>query len=360
MLRAIDLSELALGRTSPNPIVGAVVLDAAGAVVGEGYHHAAGQPHAEVEALTVAGEQARGGTVVATLEPCRAQGRVGACTDALIAAGVGRVVYAVPDPTAEQGGGAAVLRDAGIDVEGEVERARAESSNEAWLAAVRNGRPFGTVKLATSLDGRVAAGDGSSRWITSAPARADAHRLRDHSDAVVVGISTVLADDSHLTTRIDDELAARQPLRVVVDSTAKLPLDARVLDGAAPTLVATTDAADATRLAALREKAEVVVLPASADGHTDVPALLGHLASRGVVSVLVEGGPILAGAFGDQRLVDRLVVYVAPVVLGGEGRPAFAGHGAATIADAWRLRLDSVDRIGPDVKLVARPAAGGA
>ncbi|HVF04696.1 MAG TPA: bifunctional diaminohydroxyphosphoribosylaminopyrimidine deaminase/5-amino-6-(5-phosphoribosylamino)uracil reductase RibD [Frankiaceae bacterium] len=355
MRRAIDLAASALGRTAPNPAVGCVLLSPTGEIVGEGRHVYADLLHAEAAALRAAGDAALGATAVVTLEPCARQGRTPSCARALVDAGVARVVYAVADPNPEQAGGADVLRAAGVDVEGGVLDAEAARGNEAWLLAVRARRPFVTWKFAASLDGRLAAADGTSKWITGPDARADVHRLRAEVDAVAAGISTVLADDPHLTVRDGDALAARQPLRVVVDSTARTPLGARVLDGAAPTLVACTERAPAERVAALREaKADVAVLPAADDGHTDVRALLAHLYERGVVHLLVEGGPKLAGTLVDERLVDRVVGYVAAVAI-GSGKPVLDNAGAPTIDAAWRLRLDDVAAFGNDVRLTWRP-----
>ena len=336
MRRAVALSAEALGRTAPNPTVGCVILSAAGEVVGEGSHLYAARDHAEVVALREAGDRARGGTAVVTLSPCTRNGRTSPCADALRDAGVARVVYAVADPTDPPTAG-----EAGPLAE---EAARV---NEAWLLAVREHRPFVTWKYAASLDGRVSAADGTSKWITGPAARADVHRLRSEVDAIAVGISTVLADDPHLTVRDGDALAARQPLRVVVDSAFRVPPTARVLDGAAPTLVATT-------VEPAETKAEYVVLPQAPDGHTDVRALLAHLYERGVRHLLVEGGPKLAGTLVDERLVDRVVGYVAPVAI-GSGKPALDNAGAPTIDAAWRLRLDDVTRIGDDVRLTWRP-----
>lgn len=337
MRRAVSLAESALGRTAPNPTVGCVILSADGEVVGEGCHLYADRDHAEVVALRAAGERARGGTAVVTLSPCASRGRTGPCADALRDAGVERVVYGVADPTQPPAFG-----EQGPLAE---EAARV---NEAWLLAVRERRPFVTWKYAASLDGRVSAADGSSKWITGPEARADVHRLRGEVDAVAVGISTVLADDPHLTVRSGDDLAPRQPLRVVVDSRFRVPATARVLDGAAPTLVATTvEPPPGT-------KAEHVVLPAAADGHTDVRALLADLYERGVRHLLVEGGPKLAGTFVDERLVDRVVGYVAPVAI-GSGRPLLDDAGAPTLDAAWRLRLDDVTTFGEDVRMTWRP-----
>ncbi|WP_037664477.1 bifunctional diaminohydroxyphosphoribosylaminopyrimidine deaminase/5-amino-6-(5-phosphoribosylamino)uracil reductase RibD, partial [Streptomyces aurantiacus] len=240
MRRALALATRGLGFTSPNPVVGCVVLDATGETVGEGYHQRAGGPHAEVHALRAAGEKARGGTAVVTLEPCNHTGRTGPCAQALLDAGIARVVYAVADPTPDATGGAATLRAAGVDVEPGLLAEEAETVNTAWLTSVRTGRPHVTWKYAATLDGRVAAADGSSRWITSAASRADVHRLRAECDAVVVGSGTQRADDPQLAVRGIE--GAAQPLRVVVDThgTAVRP-GARVLDDAAPTLVAVAE-----------------------------------------------------------------------------------------------------------------------
>jgi len=325
---ALAASSRVFGTTSPNPPVGAVALDPDGALVGSGASAPPGGPHAEVNALREAGERARGGTVAVTLEPCRHTGRTGPCTQALLAAGVRRVVVACPDPTKLAGGGAQELRAAGVEVvEGVLEDEAAHGPLEAWLTSQRTGRPYVTWKYAATLDGRSAAADGSSRWITGEPARADVHRLRAEVDAVLVGVGTVLADDPQLTVRTPDGAPqpGRQPLRVVLDRSGRTPSGARVHDGAAETLVL-----DLEPLAALAE-----------------------LQARGVVSVLLEGGPVLAGAFLRAGLVDRVVGYVAPALLGA-GPAALADAGVGTIKDAVRLRLDDVARLGDDVRLTLR------
>jgi diaminohydroxyphosphoribosylaminopyrimidine deaminase/5-amino-6-(5-phosphoribosylamino)uracil reductase len=331
MRRALQLSRGVLGRTSPNPPVGAVVLDRDGEPVGEGATAPPGGPHAEVAALLQAGTRAFGGTLVCTLEPCNHIGRTGPCTAAVVEAGLGRVAYAAADPTEPAGGGADVLAAAGIEVTaGLLAEEVGEGPLEAWLHAHRTGRPFVTWKYAATLDGRSAAADGSSRWITGEAARADVHRLRAEVDAVVVGIGTVLADDPALTVRPDP---GRQPLRVVLDSDGRTPPGARVRDDAAPTLLVT--AADVPR--------------------HDLGAVLALLAGRGVVSVLLEGGPTVAAAFLRAGLVDRVVGYVAPALLGA-GVPAVADLGLGTINEAIRLRLCEVARIGDDVRLTLRRA----
>lgn len=352
--RAVELSRAALGTTSPNPPVGAVVLDAGGRTVGEGWTRPPGDPHAEVVALAQAGDRARGGTAIVSLEPCRHTGRTGPCTQALLDAGVARVVVGCTDPTPDAGGGADRLREAGVDVEAGVLTDEVERGPlEAWLTSRVTGRPFVTWKYAATLDGRAAAADGTSRWITGEQARADVHRLRGEVDAVVAGVGTILADDPLLTTRPDP---GHQPLRVVVDSTGRTPLTARALSGPRPAVVAVragTPQADETDPA--RAYPNTLVLPGDDDGHVDLHELLRQLAAQhGVVSVLLEGGPTLAGSFVEQGLVDKVVGYVAPLLL-GDGPAALRHAGVGTIAAAHRLRLDDVAQIGADVRLVLRP-----
>jgi len=338
MRRAVALSASVGERTSPNPNVGAVVLDATGAVAGEGRHERAGGPHAEVVALAEAGEQARGGTVVVTLEPCAHTGRTPPCTAALLGAGVSRVVYAVADPTAVAAGGAARLAAAGVEVEAGVLASEAATANERWLTTVRTQRPFVLWKVATTLDGKVAAPDGTSRWITSAESRRDVHRLRAECDTVVAGAGTVAADDPQLTVRDEHgRPVADQPLRVVVDTHGRTSSGARVLDDAAPTWVATA--------------AELGKGP---DGRVDLAALLAALWQRDRRLVLLEGGPTLAGSFLRAGLVDRVVAYLAPTLL-GDGLAPLAGTGVTTLGDGVPLDITDVARVGPDVRVTARP-----
>jgi diaminohydroxyphosphoribosylaminopyrimidine deaminase/5-amino-6-(5-phosphoribosylamino)uracil reductase len=279
---------------------------------------------------------------VVTLEPCAHTGRTGPCTEALLAAGVSRVVYAVDDETSAAGGGAARLRAAGVDVESGALAPEAASANERWLTGVRLQRPFVVWKVAATLDGRVAAADGTSRWISGLESRRDAHRLRAECDAIVAGAGTVLADDPHLTVRDDaGRVAGEQPLRVVVDTHGRTPDTARVRDAAAPTWVATA--------------AELGHGP---HGGVDLVALLKSLWARDRTLVLLEGGPTLAGAFLRAGLVDRVVAYVAPLLL-GDGVPVLAGTGIATLADGVDLDIYDVRQLGPDVRLTARPRREG-
>jgi diaminohydroxyphosphoribosylaminopyrimidine deaminase/5-amino-6-(5-phosphoribosylamino)uracil reductase len=351
MQRAIFLASTELGRTGTNPVVGAVVLDRTGAVVGEGAHTGGpGHPHAEVLALTAAGPRAAGGTVVCSLEPCNHHGRTGPCSQALIDAGVARVVYAVEDPNAAAAGGAETLRRAGIDVESGLLAEVAERGNEAWLLSVRLGRPFVTWKYAAGLDGRSAAADGTSQWITSAESRADVHLLRGHADAVVAGIGTVLADDPSLTARTPQTLA-QQPLRVVIDTEGRTPANARVLGKGCLVLVGEGTVAG-------WPATEVVTVARDPAGRVDLAAALKALDARGLRHLFLEGGPTLAGGFLSAGLVDRVVAYLAPVLLGA-GRPALDEPGVATLAQAHRLRFDDIESIGPDVRIVARPVREG-
>jgi diaminohydroxyphosphoribosylaminopyrimidine deaminase/5-amino-6-(5-phosphoribosylamino)uracil reductase len=329
MARARELGAGALGSTSPNPPVGAVVLTADGDVAGEGATSPPGGPHAEVHALREAGERARGGTAVVTLEPCAHTGRTGPCAEALIDAGIARVVVAVPEPTELAVGGANRLREAGVEVVLGVEQEAAErGALAAWLTGVHERRPYVVWKVGATLDGRVAAADGTSRWITGETARAAVHRLRATCDAVLVGSGTVLADDPQLTVRDEHGRdVGRQPLRVVVDRRGRVPSGARVLDDAAPTHVSRAEG------------------PAG---------LLTELFERSVRRVLLEGGPELAAAFLRAGLVDEVVVHLAPKLLGAG--PSLVGDlGISTIGAALSLEVVDVTLLGSDVQVRLRP-----
>ncbi len=343
MRRAIRLATLGLGDTSPNPSVGAVILDASGRMVGQGRTAPAGGPHAEIVALRAAGDRARNGTAIITLEPCNHTGRTGPCTRALVAAGITRVVVAVRDPNPIAAGGLEMLRAAGVRVEQGVREAEARHGLRFWLTSVARGRPYVIWKYAATLDGRSAAADGSSRWITSAEARADVHELRGTVDAIIAGVNTVLVDDAHLTVRVQEGREAgerRRPLRVVVDSSGRTPGGARVLDPDAPTWIAT--AAD---------------VGTRADGRVDLPALLAALYARGIRGALLEGGPTLAGAFLRAGLIDEVIGYIAPKLLGA-GAAALGDAGITGIDAALDLEIIDVTRLGPDVRLTAVPKRG--
>lgn len=350
MRRAIDLAEAAVGVPNPNPAVGAVVLDRDGQVVGEGATAAIGGPHAEVVALSAAGVAARAGTIVVTLEPCNHQGRTGPCTRAIVEAGIARVVYSIDDPHGQAAGGAAQLRADGIDVAAGLLAEEARGALEPWLVATAERRPFVTWKYAATLDGRIAAADGTSRWITGPGARADVQFQRAASDAVLVGIGTVLADDPALTVREVD--IPRQPLRVVVDSDARTPLTSQVLDAAAPTLVAVAADAPPERVAALRSTpAEVVELPRGETG-VDLAALLTALYARERYQLLLEGGAGLATGFLRAGLVDRVIAYLAPALL-GSGKSVVGDFGVTTIDAAVRLAPTGLTFMPPDVRVIA-------
>jgi diaminohydroxyphosphoribosylaminopyrimidine deaminase / 5-amino-6-(5-phosphoribosylamino)uracil reductase len=329
MRRALDLARR--GPTGLNPQVGAVILSPAGDVLAEGWHRGAGTSHAEVDALgRLAPGAARGATAVVTLEPCNHTGRTGPCAVALLEAGIGRVVYALGDPTPLATGGAERLREAGVSVEAGVLEDDARALLDGWITTQRLGRPFVTVKWAQSLDGRAAAADGTSQWITGPVARADVHRRRAAADAIVAGTGTVLADDPALTARTPDGgLAPTQPVPVIIGS-RPVPADAAVHRHPRAPLFFPTD---------------------------DLAAVLYDLRDRGVQRVFVEGGPTLASAFVRAGLADEIVAYVAPVLLGGD-RLALGEIGVPTISAARRLAVADLKTLGDDILIVARPLEG--
>ncbi|WP_205126178.1 bifunctional diaminohydroxyphosphoribosylaminopyrimidine deaminase/5-amino-6-(5-phosphoribosylamino)uracil reductase RibD [Nocardioides nitrophenolicus] len=333
MRRALALAATPGVPLHPNPRVGCVLLAPDGSIVGEGYHHGAGTPHAEVEALKVAGERARGATAVVTLEPCNHTGRTGPCAQALIAAGVTRVVIAQRDPNPQAAGGLDTLLEAGLEVDAGLLADEAAELNRTWTFAHLNGRPFVTWKFATTLDGRSAAADGSSRWVSSPAARRDTHLLRALCDTMLVGANTVEVDDPQLTVRGDDDQpVGEQPLRVVLGE-RELAEDRRVFDDAAPTVhLRTRDPEQALR-----------ILYAEHDRH----------------HVFLEGGPTLAAAFLRAGLVDEVVTYVAPMLLGA-GRSAVGDLGIGTIGDALHLRLIETTVVGEgaeaNVRMIMRPS----
>jgi diaminohydroxyphosphoribosylaminopyrimidine deaminase / 5-amino-6-(5-phosphoribosylamino)uracil reductase len=354
MQRALELAERGWGRVSPNPMVGAVVVRD-GAIVGEGWHEGPGTRHAEVMALDEAGHLGRGATVYVTLEPCDHTGRTGPCTKALIDAGVHRVVAAVQDPNPVVGGrGFTRLRASGMAVETGVLEAQAHSLNRAFERHVVTGLPSVTLKMASSLDGKAAAADGTSQWITGPVARSDVQRLRAWADAVVVGAGTVLADDPALTVREHPWTQATPPLRVVVDAAGRVPATGKLFDGEAPTLVATTDLAPEPSVRSWTEAGAEVLALDRGPGGVSLPALARALGKRDVQAVVVEGGPTLAWSFVEERLVDRVVLYVGSVLLGGAASPGvLMGTGFAPIGEALGVDLTSVERIGDDVRIEA-------
>jgi diaminohydroxyphosphoribosylaminopyrimidine deaminase / 5-amino-6-(5-phosphoribosylamino)uracil reductase len=358
LARARDLALCARGRVSPNPLVGAVVL-AGDAVVGEGWHEGPGTPHAEVVALRAAGPAASGATLVCTLEPCSHHGRTPPCTDAVRAAGVRRVVIGALDPL-ERGraGGAGVLAEAGIEVAlaGAREAEACRELNAAFVTHALTGRPLVTLKMAASLDGRVATEDGETRWITGPESRAIVHRMRADADAVAVGVGTALADDPLLTAR-DVEGPVRQPRRVVFDSAARLPPAAAMVRTAAeaPVTVVAVPAAPAERVEGLRAAGVEVLVVDEMDPGRRIGLALDRLGAADVQSLLLEGGPRLAGAFLAAGAVDRVAWFTAPVLIGGSGAPAAVGGPAlGRLAEVPRLRDVEVRRAGGDVLVTGR------
>jgi diaminohydroxyphosphoribosylaminopyrimidine deaminase / 5-amino-6-(5-phosphoribosylamino)uracil reductase len=362
MRAALALARRGLGNVWPNPAVGCVVVKK-GRVIGRGWTQPGGRPHAETEALARAGAgAARGATAYVTLEPCCHWGITPPCTDALIAAGIARVVVAVEDPDPRvAGGGIARLRAAGIAVEVGLCKAEAAELNAGFFCRMRLGRPLVTLKLATSLDGRIAAASGESRWITGPPARDYAHLLRATHDAILVGTGTVLADDPQLTCRLPG-LADRSPVRVALDRQSRIPLSAHLVAAArlVPTWLLTLPHVAADRRQALHA-AGIEIIPvdaAAADaGQIDLAGALAALGERGITRLLVEGGGRLAASLLCAGLVDRLVWLHAPVLLGGEGLPAVAsllGRAAAALADAPRFERISSETLGADVLSVFR------
>ena len=353
MLRALDLAAGACGRTSPNPMVGALLVKD-GRIIGEGCHLCAGTPHAEVHALADAGDEARGATLYVTLEPCCHHGRTGPCADAVIAAGIKRVVAAMTDPNPKVAGqGLALLRAAGLEVEEGLLAKEAAKLNESFIKWVSTKMPFGIMKTAMTLDGKIATRTGHSKWITGAAARLRVHRLRDTCDAIMVGIGTVLADDPELTTRLPE--GGRNPVRIVVDSRARTPLTAKLVnDGQAPTLIAVTADAPQQSIAALQAKgAEILVLPRGETG-VDLRVLFRVLAERKLTSVLIEGGATLNAAALAANVVDKVEAFVAPKIIGGTAAPGpVGGQGAVSLGDAVMLEDAVAETIGEDILISA-------
>lgn len=350
---ALDLALRGEFTTDPNPRVGCVIVHD-GEVVGEGWHQRAGGPHAEAAALAAAADRARGATVYTNLEPCAHHGRTPPCATALVDAGVARVVAAIPDPNPDVAGkGFAILERAGITVTTGVMATDAERLNRGFLKRHRDGRPWFTVKFAASLDGRTALANGASKWISGEAARAEVQRLRARSSAVVTGIGTVLADDPRLNVRLEGEW--RQPARIVLDPVLRCPPDARLLDtGGSVFIVASRD--DGARVRALSGAGATVVRLPSRDGQIDLKALAGWLADQHFNEILVEAGATLNGSLLQEGLVDELVVYLAPVLLGSSARAMFALPPLAEMAARRELRITDMRPVGDDWRITAVPA----
>jgi diaminohydroxyphosphoribosylaminopyrimidine deaminase/5-amino-6-(5-phosphoribosylamino)uracil reductase len=350
MRRALELAERGRGLTSPNPMVGAVIVRD-GSIVAEGFHRRAGEAHAEVEALEAAGDRARGAALYVTLEPCAHVGRTPPCAPRVAASGVRRVVAALVDPDPRVAGrGLDLLRAAGVEVAVGVLERDAERQNRAFLTSVRRGRPHVLLKVAMTLDGKIADRHRASQWITGVEARQEAHRLRSEVDAILVGVGTVLADDPALTVRLGRPWP-REPYRVVLDSSARTPPSARVVRGPTPqrALIAVGEGAPHERTGRLEHAGAVVVRVAERGGRLDLDEVMAELHRREVRAMLVEGGAEVHGAFLASGLVDRVAVFVAPLLLGGrEATPAIGGPGVR-LADALRLADVSVRTVGPDL-----------
>jgi diaminohydroxyphosphoribosylaminopyrimidine deaminase/5-amino-6-(5-phosphoribosylamino)uracil reductase len=358
LTRAIELAQRGLGHVQPNPIVGAVVVRD-GVVLGEGYHEVFGGPHAEVNAIAACGDaDLRGATIYVSLEPCCHEGKTPPCTDAILRAGISRVVVASDDPTEKAAGrGLGILRDEGVtvDVAGGELAAQARLLNQAFRKHARTGRPWVLFKSAMTLDGKVATRTGDSKWISSAQSRELAHRWRSTVDAVVVGIGTALADDPQLTARIDG--VTRQPRRVVFDSTARLPLDSQLVQMApeVPLTVIVSRAAPRTATDGLEMAGADVIVATGEHEHARVRSALDQLGDRDICSLLLEGGPRLAGAFLDAGEIDEIRLFLAPIVLGGRAaRDPLEGEGSEKISGALRALTLDCERSADDVLIKAR------
>lgn len=351
MREALRIARNAEGRTSPNPLVGAVIVRD-GIIVAEGWHRKAGTPHAEVHALRMAGDLAKGATLYVTLEPCAHVGRTGPCAVAVRDAGIRRVVVAMGDPNPLVAGkGIQILRDAGVEVTVGVCEAEARQLNEVFLHWITTGRPFVVLKTAMTLDGKIATASGASKWITGEAARLRVHELRDRYDAILAGIGTALADDPSLTTRLPDR-TGKNPVRIIVDSNARLPLTSNVVtDGQAQTIVAVTEAAPEERVAALRAHG-VDVLTCGTGSHVDLVQLMQELGRREIASVLVEGGGTVNFSLLAAGLVDKVHAFVAPKIVGGRtAKTPVEGEGFAQLADSVQLTQLTAESVGGDVLL---------
>jgi len=353
MQMALDLAAKAMGRTSPNPMVGAVVVRG-GEVVGRGYHARAGTPHAEVHALREAGNSARGATLYVTLEPCCHHGRTGPCTEAVIEAGISRVVLAMSDPNPLVAGkGVQRLREAGLQVETGVLEEASRKLNEVFIKYITTRLPFVVLKTAMSLDGKIATAGGESQWITGPYSREYVHHLRDRYDAILVGVGTVLADNPSLTARLPSG-GGRDPVRVILDSRARTPQNAKVVTQAsrAPTIIVTTPGAPPERVRALQEAgAEIIEVPRE-DAGVNLALLLRELGRREITGVLVEGGARINGSFVKANLVDKVYWFMAPKIIGGAEAPGpVGGSGFSRLNDALQVQDITIYRFGEDICL---------
>lgn len=346
MKRALQLARRGMGQVSPNPMVGAVIVRS-GEIISEGYHRRFGADHAERDAITRASKSVKGATIYVNLEPCCHWGKTPPCVDILIEQGIKRAVIGTLDPQPlVDGKGVQILRDHGIEVVQGILEEDARALNEVYFHYTRTGLPFITVKYAQSLDGRIATSRGDSRWISSEASRRFAHRLRAQHDAIMVGIGTVLTDDPQLTVRL---VKGKNPLRIILDSRLRIPLNARVLQGEGETLILTTDEHDPKKVEAIQgQDKEVFVVQRGPDGRAELPSLMKILAERGISSILVEGGAEVITSLLRERLVNRMVVITAPLIL-GQGKEGIGDLGIADLERAIRPSSRQVRQIGEDV-----------
>ncbi len=361
MWMALDLARQGRGRTSPNPMAGAVVVQGS-EVIGTGYHQAAGTAHAEVIALKKAGNKARDATMYVNLEPCAHYGRTGPCTDAIINAGISRVVAGMQDPNPIVAGrGIKQLADAGIKVKVGVLEQKARQLNEIFIKYITTGLPFVGVKVAMSLDGKIGTATGESHWITGNKSRQFVHRLRDQSDTVMVGIQTVLRDDPRLTTRLESG-EGKDSVRVIVDSTARLPINARIVATASQvrTILAVTEHASEEKCKALQDKGiEIIKLPGKKK-RVDVTELMKKLAELELTAVLVEGGGTLNYSLLEESLVDKIFAFIAPLIIGGQDSPTpFSGDGVSNLKKAWPVENIELKQFDQDLLLIGYPVYRG-
>jgi len=354
MRQALSIAGYAIGRTSPNPMVGAVIVRD-GRIVGQGWHRQAGTPHAEINALQQAGDLAQGATMYVTLEPCSHYGRTGPCADAVIAAGIKKVVVAMNDPNPLVAGrGIKKLREAGIEVLEGILAAKAAALNEIFIKYISTQMPFVVLKSAMSLDGKIAAFTGHSQWITGPESRQHVQKLRDCYDAILVGIGTVLADNPSLTTRLPYK--GKNPIRIIIDSRARTPLDAHVVtDGLAPTIIVVTHEAPQDRINALRTYgAEILVANAKPGGGVDLRQLFKALTGQNIASILIEGGASINASVLAENLVDRIYWFIAPKIIGGQGALGpVGGQGVADVNQAYLFEDMNIEPMGQDILISA-------
>jgi len=350
MQRALRLAKKGMGTTSPNPMVGCILVKN-GEIIGEGFHGKAGEAHAEIIALESAGQRAKGAELYLTLEPCSHYGKTPPCVEAIIKAGVKRVVIAMQDPNPLVAGqGIEKLKAAGIDVTVGVMEEEAKKLNEIFTKYITTKRPFVIGKIAQSLDGKIALSTGESKWITSEPARVKVHELRRYCDAVMVGIGTMLADDPLLTCRLPGK--RKNPIRIIIDSTAKIPLDAQIFEnGNGRIILATTDMADKKKIKALRSKKLDVIETNAKEGKVNLIQLFGILGNMEITSVLVEGGSRLLASLIKERLIDKLIIFLAPIFLGGSGLSSIGDLFINELKKAPRFKFQSIKQVGNDLML---------